>query len=308
MTVEFIHGHCPRPEFGTMFGGWLTQHQGQNFLVDCGVGAGAEDLVERLKRSLGGKPLDYVLLTHIHLDHAGGLGEIFKAWPNAKAVVHQKGLKHLVDPEKLWVGTVEVMGEEIAQIYGRLQPIAENRLIPHTEVDIDGLTVYQTPGHAPHHLSFCLGEKVFIGEAAGAPMLIDGRLYCRPATPPRYFPEVSHESIRSLTKLPDGPAYCGHNHEPLPLHETLKRSLAQLELWDEVLRRPKVGWEAGVDPLAQLERLIDLLLVEDPELALVKSMNASDRWREAYFLGNSIRGFLGYYAEMANNSQARERE
>jgi glyoxylase-like metal-dependent hydrolase (beta-lactamase superfamily II) len=217
--VEFIYGDSSRPEFGDMFGGWLTEHDGRVFMVDCGVGTGAATLVERLKKRV--ERLDYLLLTHIHMDHAGGAAEILKAFPKAKAVVHAKGLRHLVDPARLWAGTREVMGE-LAEMYGRPEPIDAARLTAHTDSEIAGLKIIETPGHAQHHLSYRLGGTMFVGEAGGCPSLIGGRLHARPATAPRYLPQVTLASIDRLLEEPDGPAYFGHTHEMMPLRPALE--------------------------------------------------------------------------------------
>ena len=71
----------------------------------------------------------------------------------AKVVVHEKGLRHLTDPSKLWEGSLATLGA-MAQAYGEIRPAPAEAFIPHTKCSIDGVTVIETPGHAPHHLSF----------------------------------------------------------------------------------------------------------------------------------------------------------
>lgn len=296
MAVEFIHGLCARPEFGEMFGGWFLKHEGNNLLVDCGVGTGATDLVARLKKKLGPEPLDYVLLTHIHLDHAGGLGKIIETWPEVKVVAHKKGLRHLMDPEKLWAGTIGVMGSDVAEVYARPAPVAEQHLIPHTESVLKGIKIFETPGHASHHLSFRVGEVVFVGEAAGCPLVWEGKSYSRPATPPSYFPQVTQNSIKSLLELPDGQAYCGHTHEALPLHRTLKQCLAQLQHWDDIFQRPESTLKTGESSEEYQERLLQVMLKEDTNLVYLKYFSGTDLWKEMYFLKNSLHGFIEHYA------------
>ncbi len=295
MKVEFIHGTPSRPEFGAMFGGWLTEHGGRTFLIDCGVGSGGPTLVRRLQSRLGGRPLDYVLLTHIHLDHAGALGDLARAWPDLRVVAHQKGLAHLARPDRLWVSTQEVMGE-VADVYGRPTPTERSRLISHTEAGIPGLHIIETPGHAPHHLSFRLGETMFVGEAGGCPYFHEGRLLSRPATPPRYFPEETLGSIERLLAEPDaGPAYFGHTAEALPFHEVLHRCRAQLLFWDELLQRPEAARRAGEGFREQLDRLADLVIREDFNYAPLTALAPPDLWRERCFLRNNIEGFLDHY-------------
>ncbi|MDL2226608.1 MBL fold metallo-hydrolase [Deltaproteobacteria bacterium OttesenSCG-928-M10] len=298
MKTKFIHGTPNRPEFGEMFGGFLTEHDGRAFVIDCGVGSGAKSMVQRLKDELGPRPLAYVLLTHIHMDHAGALAEICRAWPECKAVAHQKGLRHLERPERLWASTREVMGE-LAEMYGKPEPIDPARLIPHTEADIPGLAIIETPGHAPHHLSFRLGETLFAGEAGGCPYIHDKRLYNRPATPPSYFPAVTMASADRLLEGPDGLGYFAHTHEMIPIHDCLNLYKRQLTFWDEVLRRPGSARREGEDQAEHLDRLTDLLFQEDENLRPFNDSPPVDLWREKYFMRNSVRGFLEHYESAA---------
>lgn len=296
MKVEFIHGDPSRPECGEMFGGWLAEYGGRAFMVDCGVGSGGPSLVRRLKQRLDGRKLDYVLLTHIHMDHAGGLSSIFEAFPETKAVVHARGINFLVQPERLWAGTLKVM-KELAEMYGRPEPIASDRLIPHTEAQISGLKIFETPGHAPHHLSYRLGPIMFAGEAAGCPYQFEGRLHNRPATPPRYFPAVTENSIKKLLREPDGTAYCGHYHQPVPLHDCLRLYQKQLAFWDEYLRRPESARREDESAQDQISRLTEALFRDDPDLAPLTMVPGADMWVEKFFIRNSIEGFLQNYEE-----------
>ncbi len=301
MQVDFIHGDPSRPEFGDMFGGWLTEHAGRTFLIDCGVGSGGPTLVRRLKERLGGRPLDYVLLTHIHLDHAGGLADIFKAWPETLAVVHEKGRAHLARPERLWAGTREVMGE-LADMYGRPEPVDPARLLPHPEARLPGVEIFETPGHAVHHLSFRLGGTFFLGEAGGCPYYSGGRLFSRPATPPRYFPDLLAATLEKLLAEPDGPAYVGHTHEMIPGRECLRLYRSQLAFWDEFVRRPESARRIDEDPAGHLDRLIGRLFQEDPNLAPLNALPPPARWRERYFMRNSLEGFVRHYEDQARES------
>lgn len=298
MKVEFISGEVKRPEIGDMFGGWLTEHDGRTFMIDCGVGGGAESLAGRLADRLGGRDLDFVLLTHIHLDHSGGLSEIMKKWPAVKVVAHEKGLRHLCDPERLWHSTREVMGE-LADLYGRPFPLNPAALIPHTEADLPGLTIFETPGHAPHHLSYRLGGTMFVGEAGGCPHFLNGRLCNRPATPPRYFPARTFESIDLLLREKDETAYFAHTHERLPYHESLRLCKEQLVFWADFLRRPEAAVREGEDSRDYLARLTDRLFEEDPILGPLNSLPPMDLWREKFFMRNSLEGFVQHLAEEA---------
>ena len=260
-------------------------------MVDCGVGGGAEDLVRRLKARLGERDLDYVLLTHIHLDHAGSLGEIFRAWPRARAVAHEKGLRHLAEPERLWAGTREVMGD-LAVMYGRPEPLDPGRLISHREADLPGLRLWETPGHAAHHLSFRLEEVWFPGEVCGCPHLWEGRLYNRPATPSRFSLKLALASLDRLLAEPDGLACFPHFIAGLPFKEALILGRRQLNFWSEFLRRPEAAPRPGESRTERLDRLADQLWLADPLLAPLRGLPSAEIGRERFFLRNNINGLL----------------
>jgi glyoxylase-like metal-dependent hydrolase (beta-lactamase superfamily II) len=291
LPVEYIPGQPGRPGFDWFFGGWLAECRGQAVLVDCGVGGGAEDLARRLKARLGERDLDYVLLTHIHLDHAGALGEIFRAWPRARAVVHEKGLRHLADPERLWAGTREVMGE-LADMYGRPEPVDPGRLISHREADLPGLRIWETPGHAAHHLAFRLEETWFPGEAGGCPHVWEGRGHNRPATPSRFNLPLALASIERLLAEPDGPACFPHLAGQRPLREILLLGRRQLAFWIERLSGPDAARRPGESPSERLDRLAERLWREDPELAPLHPLPPAELRRERFFLRNNLAGLL----------------
>ncbi|MDR1578624.1 MAG: MBL fold metallo-hydrolase [Deltaproteobacteria bacterium] len=294
--AQFIPGITNRPEFETMFGGFLTRFTELNILVDCGTVTGAADMVARLKAVLGESPLDLVLLTHAHLDHSGGLGAILETWPKAKAVTHAQAMDHLVDPTRLWRSTQKVMGE-LAAMYGEPRPVDPDRLIPHHQFQSPGIKILETPGHAAHHLSYRLGDIIFAGEAVGCPHYWGGRLLSRPATPPRYFPEPTFASLDRLENEPVEEAYFGHTHEKGPLKAAIKAYRRQLSLWDELLR---LGWSTA-DPTTSLEELTntltDNLFHHDPDLRPLLAWPETSLAIEKIFARNSVAGFLGHYAQ-----------
>jgi len=151
--------------------------------------------------------VQYVMLTHIHLDHAGGAGAFMAACPNAKLVVHPRGVRHMVDPSRLWAGTVAVYGEEDAIAkYGKIRPVAAERVIEATDglvLDLAGrkIRVAETPGHAAHHVCY-FDEQTrawFTGDTFGLSyreLDHDGKQFVFPSTTPVQFdPEALHASI-----------------------------------------------------------------------------------------------------------------
>jgi glyoxylase-like metal-dependent hydrolase (beta-lactamase superfamily II) len=152
----------------------------------------------------------YIIPTHVHLDHAGGAGELMKLCPNAQLVIHPRGARHMVDPSKLIAGAMAVYGaEKFNRLYGDIVPIDSSRIIKANDnfvVDFNGreLLFIDTPGHARHH--FCIWDKLtesmFTGDTFGLSYRefdIGDEIYVFPTTTPVQFdPE---ELIKSIGKL-----------------------------------------------------------------------------------------------------------
>ena len=162
------------------------------------------------KDGLNFSNVDYIIPTHVHLDHAAGAGELMKLCANAQLVIHPRGARHMVDPSKLIAGTVAVYGEEkFNQLYGDIVPIDSNRIIEADDnfvLDFGGreLKFIDTPGHARHH--FCIWdrmtESMFTGDTFGISYrdFDNGdEIYIFPTTTPIQFDP--YELINSVKKL-----------------------------------------------------------------------------------------------------------
>jgi len=277
-----------RPGFNHFIGAWLLTGE-VNAIVDVGPANSAAGLLDALD-TLGLKRLDWILVTHIHIDHVGGLAAVMEKFPRARAVCHARAIKYLVDPSRLWEGSLKVLGEVAEKAYGRPRAVPAERLTAHQAIDLEGLSVIETPGHAAHHLSFVWGEHLFAGEAGGNYFRIQDQDYLRPATPPRFILEEALASVDRLTALGDREIYYGHlgrGEHSLPL---LNRFRKQLLRWHRIVRNEHIA-ESSED-LEQ--RSIDALLLDDPELAAFDLMDPATRERERFFIGNSVRGYLGY--------------
>lgn len=277
------------PGFDHFIGTWVCTGK-QNILVDVGPSNASARLVTALK-TMGVERVDTVLLTHIHIDHAGGLGTLMEHYPMAKVICHDKGVGHLVDPEKLWAGSRKVLGK-VAEAYGPLKPLDREMLVSHRDAQIEGLEIIETPGHAPHHLSFCYQEVLFPGEAGGNYFPLGDTDYMRPATPPVFFMETSLNSLDLLLSLGDRPVFYPHFGRAERAGPLLKRHREQLLRWEEIIRQ-----EADAGDSRLVERCLGRLLGEDPELGAFTAMPPETQERERYFMTNSIAGFLGYLKE-----------
>jgi glyoxylase-like metal-dependent hydrolase (beta-lactamase superfamily II) len=154
----------------------LIVEQGRGAFVDTGTNDSVPLLLDALRQAdLDVADVDFVFLTHIHLDHAGGAGNLMRELPNAKCVLHPRGAPHMVNPEKLIKGTEAVYGvERTREMYGELQPIDEHRVLVVFDgqwLDLNGRKVQAlfTEGHARHH--YCLNDPascgVFTGDSFG---------------------------------------------------------------------------------------------------------------------------------------------
>ena len=157
--------------------------------------------------------VSYVVPTHVHLDHAGGAGELMRQCVNARLVVHPRGARHLIDPSKLVAGAVAVYGEEkFKEYYGEIIPIDANRVTEADDnfiLDFDGreLRFIDTPGHARHH--FCIWDKatksMFTGDTFGISyrdLDHQDELYILPSTSPVQFdPEALIQSINRIMEF-----------------------------------------------------------------------------------------------------------
>lgn len=306
--VKYITVPQNIPGLDGIFGGWLVRiknpeapHGEFVALVDVGTSAPAGDFVKALQME-GIKHIDLILLSHIHVDHAGALAEVLEAFPAAKAVCHEKGVRHLVNPERLWKSTKEVM-TDLADMYGEPKPVPENKLIGFSSetlsplpactlpYEFPQLEVMAVPGHAPHSLFFSLGGYYFIGEAACCTFEHNERVYFRAATPTRFELPVFVKSIDKLLNLPQRPAFAGHSPNAYPSAWLLSRSREQLFRWHDLLR-PNAWPKQNEDEATYLSRLLDIVLKGDADLGPL-GVWCTEKW-DAFFHQNSILGFVDY--------------
>jgi glyoxylase-like metal-dependent hydrolase (beta-lactamase superfamily II) len=168
----------------------LLESDGHRAIVDPGPGSTLETLRQQLReRHLAVSDLDALLLTHIHLDHAGASGALVRENPRITVYVHKNGAPHMADPRKLLASALRLWPNELWRLFGEMLPVpAENlRILEGGETITLGsskLEVVYTPGHASHHVSYFDHDEgvAFVGDTAG--VRIEGHNYVMPATPP----------------------------------------------------------------------------------------------------------------------------
>ena len=201
----------------------LLVANGRGAFVDTGTNNSVPRLLASLDlHGLAPEDVDYVILTHVHLDHAGGAGLLMQHLPNAKLVVQSRGARHMIDPTKLMEGVRAVYGDEItARDYGELVPVPADRVITpadETVIDLGGraLRCIEAPGHALHHI--CIWDEAskgwFTGDTFGLcyPALATSRgAHVIPATAPVQFdPQALHASVRRMLEAQPALIYMTH--------------------------------------------------------------------------------------------------
>jgi glyoxylase-like metal-dependent hydrolase (beta-lactamase superfamily II) len=221
-------------------------------LVETGTSTSAP-VVRTALASLGIDPADLatVVVTHIHLDHAGGVGDIAAMYPSAEVVVHEKGARHLADPTRLMASARMVYGDALDVLFGELSPVPAARLRTLDDVGTvdlgDGrrLESYYSPGHARHHVGLLdsLSGDLYVGDAAGVYVPETGDL--RPATPPPDFDlEVALASIARFASLGPSRLLFSHYGPVSDVPGTLERSAEEISVW---VAETRAARSAGMD-------------------------------------------------------------
>ena len=196
---------------------------GRTAIIDSGTHASVPKVLQALaEKGVAPEHVDFVILTHIHLDHAGGAGALIAALPNAQLTAHPRGARHIIDPQRLIAGTMAVYGEEETRhMYGTIVPVPNDRVIetPHgTTLRLGGreLLFLDTPGHARHHV--CIVDRksghIFAGDTFGLSyreLDCDGFQFVFPTTTPVQFdPPALHRSLELLLDFNPGAIYVTH--------------------------------------------------------------------------------------------------
>ncbi len=252
----------------------LVVDAGRVAVIDTGSNAALPSVLRALAElALGVDAVDYVILTHIHLDHAGGAGAMMGAFPNAKLVVHPRGVRHMVNPARLMAATEEVYGRELARsLYGELVPVAAERVVATTDgltLSIGGrrLVCYDAPGHAKHHVVIhdSQAAAVFTGDTFGLSyreMDVGGRAFVFPTTTPSQFePDELRRSVERILALQPEAVYLTHFSRIAPPEPLAADLLRRLERLVAITRSAAIGAREAIVPRIATE-IADFLLAE----------------------------------------------
>lgn len=267
-------------------------------LIETGPASAADRVLEGVRRA-GFQPDDiqYIIPTHIHIDHGGGVGLIAEKLPDTEILLHPEAVRHLVDPSRLIASTARVWGPDWEKTYGPILPVEKERI---REID-DGdvvylgdreLSVFYTPGHAPHHVSLQDSESGFLfgGETVGAYVSeIDVIL---PATPPPAFDlDAMLTDLRRLDRL-DSPMLCFSHFTPTAdVHRLLRTVADRSAAWGDLILR-ELKQSRDIDAIAaklQESILATLTGVRAREAAKYRTYMESFAGRVA------VLGYQGYF-------------
>ncbi len=207
----------------------------------------------------------HIIVTHVHLDHAGGAGRLLSLCPNALLYVHPKGKRHLVDPKKLAAGARAIYGERFSELYDPIIPADEERVVEKTEGDTlqleEGriLEFWDTPGHARHHLGIYdpISNGMFTGDTAGIQyeqLFPHGLNFFLPSTSPNHFdPEAMRHSLQRFREKQLDYIFFGHFGGT----DLVEEALEQAEAWLDIFVREG---EAAVAEGQSYDEIADRLL------------------------------------------------
>ena len=259
---------------------FLLTGEGPTAIVETGPTTCIESLMQGLKdRGVAPEDVEKVLLTHVHLDHAGASGNLAERLPNAVFYVHEVGHPHMADPSTLIKSATRIYGEEnMEELFGEMRPVPENRLVElkdGEEIEVAGgvLVANDTPGHAFHHMAFYEPESgaLFTGDVAG--VRLPGQSYVKPPTPP---PEVDIEawkgSIETIRKIAPESLYLTH----FGCYEDTERHLNEL---DQRLEEWLLLVEERMDEERSREAIIEELQVMGDEELVQEGADPKDSER-----------------------------
>ncbi|WP_026118813.1 MBL fold metallo-hydrolase [Nocardiopsis salina] len=213
-------------------------------IVEVGTAGSARVLRDAVVRlGLAPEDLATIVVTHIHLDHAGGTGDMAAHFPNAEIVVHERGARHLADPSRLMASAKLVWGERLETLFGQMRPTEGQRIraVAETgEIDLGAgrkLVSHYAPGHAKHHMGLVdtLTGDLYVGDALGVYNPLTGDV--RPATPPPDFDlDACLRTLRLFGDIEPQRLMFSHFGAVEAVPETIDRAESELRLWVETVR------------------------------------------------------------------------
>jgi glyoxylase-like metal-dependent hydrolase (beta-lactamase superfamily II) len=262
-------------------------------IIETGPTSSISNLLDGIKE-LGINPeaIAYVAISHVHIDHAGGVGTLLKKLPNAKVIVHSRGAPHLKDPSKLWPASQQTLGE-VAEMFGKPEPVSEDKII----VASEGMTfnlgkemmlrAIEAPGHAAHNLAYYeqLNNGVFPGDSAGAYLPEFKTVF--PTTPPPFRPDIALITLEKLWNLNPKFLYYSHFGKAPDGAKRLREYAIQVKMWLSIVQE---DLKLGKNPEAIREHIFQ----EDKSICGIVPALKLNAVHKKTLLENSVRGFIEF--------------
>jgi len=279
----------PLPGFSSFISSWIIKKGDRDIIIDPGPST-TINILRNALRDIGIERIDYILLTHIHLDHAGGCGDLIKGYPDSVIFCHPQAVIHLVNPENLWQGSLNVLGD-LAKSYGQPSPVNRERICSEGDILWKDCIIQslETPGHASHHLCFFFKNLVFAGEVAGISLPSGDKHYIRPATPSPFRPDIALQSISLVIERRPQLICYGHYGLLEDALTILEMAKEQIGFWLTIIKDRKIK---GLN-LDEGEIFAEIL-AKDSHLSAFHQQESNIQKREAYFIKNSIKGMLEF--------------
>lgn len=276
---------------------YLVEDAGERALIEIGPGSTLPALLSGLEEA-GVEPesIAKILVTHIHLDHAGAAGSFIARYPQARLYVHKVGAPHMINPEKLLASATRIYGDMMGPLWGDFLPVPAENVVTVTDeeaitVGNRALTEYYTPGHASHHVVYHDADRghLFTGDVAA--VRLQGHGYVRPPTPPPDLDlEAWGESLARIRGLRPTSLNLTHFGPFTDVERHLQEASGRLLAWADVIRH---AVEIGQDRPA----IVDTLTLRGDAEILEESRDpdAIRGYELATPYGMTVDGYLRYF-------------
>jgi len=270
----------------------------ETLIVETGPSSSIPNLLSGLiELNVSPRDVSYIAVSHVHIDHAGGVGTLIKKLPNATVIVHPRGMPHLIDPSKLWLASKQTLND-VAEMFGKPEPVPENRITVVSEgwtLDLGkGLKLRGTlaPGHASHNVAYYEehSKGLFPGDGAGAYLPEYGTVF--PTTPPPFRPDSALISLDKLISL--NPKFLYYTHFGVGTEATtrLRNYKAQIKMWLSIVLEDLTRGEKP-------EAIREHIFREDESICEAVPELKKNIIQKKTLINNSVQGFI----EFAQNPQ-----
>ena len=277
---------------------YLVEDAGERALIETGPTSSLENLLAGLEEiDVAPESIDKLLVTHIHLDHAGAAGTFMRRYPQARLYVHERGAPHMIDPSRLLASAQRIYGDQMEPLWGAFEPVPAHRieiLTDENSIQIGNrqLQALYTPGHASHHVVYHdQSGAVFTGDVAA--VRLPETDYVRPPTPP---PDIDLElwtqSIERVRNLHPNVLYLTHFGPFDDIEHHLQQAHDRLYDWADVVARAQASGQDRPEIVDTLRRHADREL-----LALTNDAALVERYELATPFGMTVDGYLRYFTK-----------